>query len=99
MGLNECLERIQRFTSMRGWALTRQMRELIEEFVFHAVELVVGVVGRGLWRRGLLLSPLLLGRPADPRPLHTDQSHRGSGKKQEERKNNSLQLDPVSPFT
>lgn len=82
MGLNERLGRIQRFTSVCGRVLTRQMRELIEEFVFHAVELVVGVVGGGLWRRGLLLSPLLLGRPADPRPLHADQSHRGSGIKQ-----------------
>lgn len=76
--------------SVRGRALTRQMRELVEEFVFHAVELVVGVVGGGLRRRGLLLSPLLLGRPADPRPLHADQSHRGSGKKHGQRKNISF---------
>lgn len=75
---------------MRGRALTRQMRELVEEFVFHAAELVVGVVGGGLRGRGLLLSPLLLGRPADPRPLHVDQSHRGSAKKHGERKRELL---------
>ena len=50
--------------------LTWQMRELVEELVFHAGKLVVGMVRGGLRRRGLPLSSplLLLGRPAKPRP-------------------------------
>lgn len=70
--------------------LTWQMRELIEELVFHAGELMVGVVRGGLWRWGLpLFLPLLLGRPAGPRPCHADQSHRfpsgAGGEKDDER--------------
>lgn len=50
--------------------LTWQMRELVEELVFNAGKLVVGMVRGGLRRRGLPLSSplLLLGRPAKPRP-------------------------------
>lgn len=57
--------------------LTGQMRELVEKLVFHAGELVVGMVRGRLRRWGLPLSPpLLLGRPAEPRPRRADQWHR-----------------------
>lgn len=65
--------------------LTWEVRELIEEFVFYAVELVAGVVGGGRWGRALLFPLLLLGRPAEARACHADQSHRCSGESREER--------------
>lgn len=55
--------------------LTWEVRELVEEFVFYAVELVTGVVGRRRWGRALLFLLLLLGRPAEARASHADQSH------------------------
>ncbi len=64
--------------------LTWQVRELIEELVLHAGELVVGVVRGGRGRRWLPL--LLFGRPAEPRPRHADQSHRCSVKSKESRR-------------
>lgn len=69
--------------------LTWQMCELIEELVFHAGELMVGVVRGGLRRRGFpLFLPLFLGRPAEPRPCHADQSHHfpdGAGGKRDDK--------------
>lgn len=69
-----------------GGLLTWEVRELVEEFILHAVELVAGVVGGGRGGRPLLLPLLLLGRPAKALARHADQSHgcsvRGGGGEQ-----------------
>lgn len=59
---------------------TRQVRDLVEELVLHAGKLVVGVLWGGRARRRGLPLLLLLGRPAEPRPRHADQSHHCSAK-------------------
>lgn len=65
--------------------LTWEVCELIEEFVFYAVELVAGVVGRRWWGRALLFPLLLLGRPAVAQAYDPDQSHCCSEERRRER--------------